>query len=66
MSEAKESGMRASVDRLEKMLGSMQLSVLNVTERTNRIRVENNRLNLVIRSFFKNSFSGVLKTEDRF
>lgn len=66
MSEAKESGMRASVDRLEKMLGSMQLSVLNVTERTNRIRVENNRLNLVIRSFCKNSFSGVLKTEDRF
>lgn len=51
MSEAKESGMRAGVNRLEKMLGGMQLSVLNVTERTNRTGIENNRLNLVIRSF---------------
>lgn len=51
MREAKESGMRAGVDRLEKMLGGMQLSVLNVTERTNRTGIENNRLNLVIRSF---------------
>lgn len=31
MSEAAESGVTAIVGRLEKMLGSMELSVLNIT-----------------------------------
>lgn len=50
MSEAKELGMRIMIERLEKMLGNMQLPVLNVTKTTDNTRAENNILTLVIRS----------------
>lgn len=64
MSEAAESGVRAIVGRLEKMLGSMELSVLNITREEKIYKSSKQYIGLSHLIFIKNSFIGVLTTDE--